>query len=186
MRNKYELIPTGRIKPHIDLYQIRYLESGLLGGYVDSPEVLSQEDECLILGDSYIGNGARVTGNAIVINSRVSGQNEMSGGFIYNSEIRTAKTQYKITGGIYESVELTDRAALGVAEGVGGAFEKINRYTDDKKSLIRSILTNPINLALTILLKINNLFYYDSLYDSVYFIHNEKKEKTDNFIEVLL
>jgi formylmethanofuran dehydrogenase subunit C len=77
---KYEL--TGETKEVCGklLYRVRYLESGELGGWVESEKNLSQEGDARVLGNAKVSGNALVSGNAHVFqNAKVSGCAQVSG-----------------------------------------------------------------------------------------------------------
>ena len=63
---KYELTTTVQIVNSIRLYQIRAVEGGELGGWIESEKNLSQEGTCWVSGNALIYGNAQVSGGAWV------------------------------------------------------------------------------------------------------------------------
>lgn len=74
-KQKYELIDAPDVvkKKHPVKYQLRAIvdfgnvKTGELGGYVDSPDVLSHDGDCWIYPNAYVYGGATVIDNSIVL-----------------------------------------------------------------------------------------------------------------------
>ena len=61
---KYEFTEETKVKNGITLRRIRRISDGLIGGWIEKEENLSQDGDCFVSGDALVLGNAKVSGNA--------------------------------------------------------------------------------------------------------------------------
>jgi len=86
---KYKLTENTKIIYDIILHQIKNLETGELGGWIESEKNLSQHDKCWVSGNARVYGNAQVSGNAWVSgDARVYGNAQVSGNACVSDDAR--------------------------------------------------------------------------------------------------
>jgi len=77
---KYELTTETKEDYGVTLYRIKYLETGELGGWIESEKNLSQDGNARVIGDALVCGNAQVFGNALVCGeAHVCGEAQVCG-----------------------------------------------------------------------------------------------------------
>ena len=63
---KYEFTGKTKVENYVTLHQIKRISDGLIGGWIEKEENLSQDGRCFVSGDAEVYGNARVYGNALV------------------------------------------------------------------------------------------------------------------------
>jgi len=72
---KYEFTGKTQVKFGVTLRQVRYIATGVIGGWIEKEYNLSQEGAAQVAGDAMVWGDARVCGNARVYGDAMGGGN---------------------------------------------------------------------------------------------------------------
>lgn len=125
---KYKLTENTKKTGNITLFQIQSISSGILGGWIEKEENLSQEGDCWIFENAEVYENTRIYGNAKIFgftkvsgNAKVFGNAQIFGNAIVSGNVKVwGKTQVFGNAQISGFSEVWDNARISGSARVSG------------------------------------------------------------------